>query len=161
MRRIVVGCAAALVALVAGAASAGAAGGPVETVSGSYQIPAATDDVTLVAAPAGNLFFHEVAPLGYTGGVSGTSTDVDNFVVHANGTYEGAGRESCSACTIDGRTGSYVASFNFQGSGDVYTGNLWTISTGGGLAGMHLGGKFVGTESGTGGTYSYQVVFAH
>ena len=151
---------AVFVAVLFGLASRAGAGSPPVTASGAYQIPAATDDVTFVKAAGGNIFLHEVAPLDYTGDISGSALDVDNFVLHPDGTLQGAGRESCAACTIAGRTGSYVAQFMFAGSGDNYTGNLWIISSGGGLVGLHGGGFFAGTESGTGGTYTYQFVFA-
>jgi hypothetical protein len=147
-----------LMAVVLAALPASAAGPP-GTATGTYQIPAATDNVQVVKAVGGNLFLHEDAPLVYSGDITGNSVDVDNFVVQASGTFEGHGVETCGQCTIGGRTGSYVAAFNFVGSGDAYTGRLTFLTGGGGLTGLRGGGAFAGTESGTGGTYSYQYLF--
>jgi hypothetical protein len=145
---------------LAAVAGAGASAAPPVSAAGSYQIPAATDNVTFLGASGGNLFFHEIAPLIYEGDITGAALDVDDFVVHADGSFQGHGTETCSTCTIGGRTGSYVATFTFQGIGDKYTGSLWYRSSAGGLTGLHGGGFFTGTESGTGGTYSYHYSFA-
>ena len=147
-----------LFALLGVGAPAGAAGPPT-AATGTFQIPAATDNLTITKLVAGNIFFHEVAPLIYAGDVTGPALDTDDFVVHANGTFQGQGVETCASCTIGGRTGSYVAEFNFVGNGDDYTGRLTILDGAGGLSGLRGGGFFAGTESGTGGTYDYQFSF--
>jgi hypothetical protein len=146
-----------LAALISLALPASATAKPGEA-SGSYASAAPTDTVVRVAGT--NVFIHEVADLTYSGGVSGGAHDDDVFVFHADGTYEGQGQETCASCTIGGKTGSFLAVFNFKGSGDSFTGNLWFVSSGGGLSGLHGGGTFAGTLSGSGGTYSYQYKFA-
>jgi hypothetical protein len=151
----------AATAVLMGAVASSVTAAPPATATGTFQIPAATDNVTLVRTSGGNLFFHEVAPLINSGEVTGDALDVDNFVVHADGTFEGAGVETCDACTLAGRTGSYTAMFTFHGSGDNYTGLFHFISGGGGLAGLHGGGgSFAGTSSGGSGTYSYPYLFS-
>jgi hypothetical protein len=159
MRRILLLMAAAATAALIGVVASGAAADPPATAIGTFQIPAVTDNVTLTHIGGGNLFFHEVAPLINFGDVTGTALDVDNFVVHANGSFEGAGVETCDLCTLAGRTGSYAATFTFIGSGNNYTGTFHFTSGGGGLAGLHGSGTFASNSPGSG-TYSYNYFFS-
>jgi hypothetical protein len=159
MRAILLMMGAVATAALIGVVASGAAADPPATVNGTFEIPAATDNVTLVRTAGGNLFFHEVAPLINGGGITGTALDVDNFVVHADGSFEGGGVETCDSCTLAGRTGSYTAVFTFKGSGNNYTG-LFHFTGGGGLAGLHGGGGTFASNSPGVGTFSYQYFFS-
>src|SRR4051812_31441085 len=97
------------------AGPAGAAGPP-KVVTGTFGGPPPVDELVRVAR--GNVFIHEVATLIYAGGLTGSSVDDEVFVVHADGSFEGAGRETCIGCTVGGRTGDFVAEFMFRGAGD-------------------------------------------
>jgi hypothetical protein len=164
MRRTLLLMAAAASAVVIGVAASGAAADPPATANGTFLIPTETDTVTVVRTTAdGSLFFHEVAPLINFGDLTGTALDVDNFVVHGDGSFEGQGVETCDSCTLAGRAGSYTAVFTFHGSGATFTGLFHFISGGGGLAGLHGSGTFAGTSfplGGGDGTYSYNYFFS-
>lgn len=119
-----------------------------------------TDVQTVTSAAAGNLFIAETATLRYSGGLVGQASDVDSLVVHADGTFEGSGTEVCADCTLGGRTGDFIASFVFRGSGDFYTGRETIISSSGGLSGLHSEGTFAGQISTNTNTYLYDFGFA-
>jgi hypothetical protein len=90
--------------------------------------------------------FAAVDTLSLTGGIIGTATDTYSYTVHRDGSITGHGTETCSACTIGGRTGTYTQAFNFTATPDFATfqGHFAFVDAGGGLAGLHGHGTFQG-----------------
>ena len=91
--------------------------------------------------------------LSFAGGIIGNPTDTYTYTVHADGSITGHGTETCSPCTIGGRTGSYTQEFNFTATPNFATfqGHFAFVDAGGGLAGLHGQGTFQGvTTSATG-----------
>ncbi len=101
---------------------------------------------TLLRTAGGNSMFAAVDTLSFTGGIFGTPTDTYTYTVHPNGSITGHGTETCSACTIGGRTGSYTQVFSFTATPDFATfqGHFAFVDAGGGLAGLHGQGTFQG-----------------
>jgi hypothetical protein len=112
-----------------------------------------SDDLEFRGTIGPNLVFSEVAVISYDGGLTGTATDTDTFVLHPDGSYEAHGTETCALCTLAGQHGSYSSTFTFSGIGSTYRGALVFTGGTGGLAGLHGGGPFQGDDSGN--TYSY------
>jgi ketosteroid isomerase-like protein len=122
---------------------------------GSFTI--LNDQQTPIGQAHGNTFVHEVAAIQYTGGLSGVVAATDTIVVHADGSIEAFGSETCDSCTIGGRTGSFTAAFMLHGSTSGIMGTERFLSAAGGLAGLHGGGKFDAGPAGN--TYSYRYRF--
>ena len=146
-------------ALLLGPASPALADQPT-TAAGTFTlVDLASRTVTLERTADGNQFFavrHETP--AYSGGLVGIAIDNYELIVHADGSVNGQGTETCSTCTIGGRTGDYTATFTFQGTTAQIAGHITFQSGAGGLAGLHGGG---GTFQGsTSGTYAYQFQFA-
>jgi hypothetical protein len=93
----------------------------------------------------------------YSGGLTGVAVDNYELIVHPDGSLNGQGTETCETCTIGGRTGSYTAVFAFQGTAAGVVGRLTFQSATGGLVGLHGGGTFQGTSSGT---YAFDFLFS-
>jgi hypothetical protein len=107
------------------------------TVSSFSQTPIRTAD--------GNTTFAVVDTFDWMGGISGTAADTATITVHSDGLATARGVETCSSCTIGGRTGSYTAVFTLTGNAtftQIYTGHFTFISAAGGLAGLHGEGTF-------------------
>jgi hypothetical protein len=138
-------------AALAGPAAASIGG----TAAGSFTF--VHDAVTPVGEAGGNVFLNEVATISYTGGLTGIANATDTIVVHADGSINGHGTETCGSCTIAGRIGSFTAVFTFHGSGGQISGRETFISSTGGLAGLHGGGQFQGSPPSL--TYSYDYGF--
>jgi Protein of unknown function (DUF3224) len=115
------------------------------------------DTRTPVGEADGSQLLKEVATISYTGDLTGIASATDKLIVHADGSVNGHGTESCHSCTIGGRTGSFTAHFTFHGSAGQISGRETFIAGTGGLAGLHGGGRFQGSP--TGNTYSYHYVF--
>lgn len=132
---------------------------PPSTASGTFTLVNLTSRIiTLERTADGNqiLSVRHETPL-YAGGLSGTAIDDYTLIVHPDGSVNGKGIETCSACTIGGRTGGYSATFALQGTVTQVSGRL-TFQTGTGeLAGLHGGGGF---EGGATGTYTYEFLFS-
>jgi hypothetical protein len=130
------------------------------TASGTFVlVDLASRSITLERTADGNqiLSVQHETPL-YSGGLSGVAVDNYTLIVHADGSVVGHGTETCSACTIGGRSGAYTAIFTLQGTTAHVSGHLTFQSGSGGLVGLHGGG---GTfEGGASGTYSYEFLFA-
>ena len=155
------GTAAMLVTVVAFAAPASA--GPSATASGSLVETGGGSTVTKAAG--GNLFLSGFDTAVYTGGLSGTVRDVWTAVLHADGSFETKGMETCSVCTIGSRTGSFTARWVFKGAylpdgTGPFAGTLAFKSGTGGLAGIHGSGKFAGDAVAGTETYSFNYLFA-
>jgi hypothetical protein len=161
MRKLGLSTAALLVAGVALAAPASA--GPPDTASGSFLEITGASTVTRVAD--GNLFVSGSDTGVYSGGLSGTVSDVWTAVVHKDGSFETKGTETCPFCTIGSRTGSFSAQWVFRGAylpdgTGPFTGTLVFKSGTGGLAGLHGSGKFAGDVVAGTETYSFSYLFA-
>jgi uncharacterized protein DUF3224 len=111
-----------------------------------------------IAQTDGSRFFHEVATISYTGGLTGIVRATDLLFIHKDGSVSGDGIETCEACTIGGRTGSFSAVFTFHGTATGIIGTEEFVSAGGGLTGLHGGGAFDAGPPGN--AYSYDYRFA-
>jgi hypothetical protein len=100
----------------------------------------------LLHSGGGNSTFSAVDTLSFTGGITGSPTDTYTYTVHPNGFITGHGTETCTACTIGGKTGSYTQVFSFTAPADFSTfqGHFAFVDAGGGLAGLHGQGTFTG-----------------
>lgn len=154
--RKVVSCFALVVAVIGLAQPAAAS--PPATATGTFALVG--EDYTFLRAADGNAFFAGVLSLAYAGDITGSAVDTETFVVHPDGTFNVHGTEVCTSCTIGGRTGDFKAVFVLTGgpSFTQYTGHLTFVCGTGGLAGLHGGGTFIGTDAGS--TYSYRYQFA-
>jgi hypothetical protein len=161
MYKLGLSTAALLTAGVAFAAPASA--GPPATASGSFVEISGGSTVT--SAADGNLFLSGFDTGVYSGGLSGTVSDVWTAVLHKDGSFETKGTETCSVCTIGSRTGSFSAQWVFTGAylpdgTGPYTGTLVFKSGTGGLAGVHGSGGFAGDAVAGTETYSFNYLFA-
>ena len=159
--KLAVSTAATLVAGVALAAPASA--GPPATASGSFVEISGGSTVTKAAG--GNTFLSGFDTGVYTGGLSGTVHDVWTSVVHADGSFETKGTETCAVCTIGSQTGSFTAHWVFTGiflpNGTGPTAGTLVFKSGtGGLAGIHGSGKFAGDAVAGTETYAFNYLFA-
>jgi hypothetical protein len=132
---------------------------PPTTALGTFSlVDLANRIITLERTADGNQIMsvrHET-PL-YSGGLNGIAVDDYALIVRADGSVTGQGTETCSACTIGGRTGDYTATFALRGTTAHVSGRLTFQSGSGGLAGLHGGGTF---EGGVTGSYAYDFLFA-
>jgi hypothetical protein len=140
-----------------------ASAGPPATAHGSFVEITFAQTVTKVAG--GNIFYSGVDTGVYSGGLSGTVSDVFTLVQHKDGSFEGKGTETCSVCTIGSSTGSFSAMFAFTGvylpdGTGPFSGTLIFKSGADGLAGLHGGGKFVGDAVAGTETYTFNYHFA-
>lgn len=116
----------------------------------------------LIRTAGGTSMFAAVDTLSFTGGILGMPTDTYTYMVLPDGSITGHGTETCSACTIGGRTGSYTQVFNFTATADFATfeGHFAFVNAGGGLAGLHGHGTFQGfATSATGFNETMQLEF--
>jgi hypothetical protein len=114
---------------------------------------------TLIHAADGNLAYAAVDISVDTGVITGTTTDTYTFTGHPDGMITGQGRETCSSCTIDGRTGSYTANFTFFATATFsqFHGQFTFVSGQGGLAGLRGEGTYQG--GGNTGTFTLNIHF--
>jgi len=91
----------------------------------------------------------------YSGSVVGTAVDTGTSVVRADGSFSGYGTELCDPCAIGGRTGAFIATYRYSGSGTTYSGTETFTRGFGKLAGLSGGGKFAGTVSSGAQRYAY------
>jgi hypothetical protein len=101
---------------------------------------------TLIRSSDGNLTFSAVDIVAFAGGETGTATDTYTFTVHPDGSITGHGTETCSACTIGGRTGGYTENFSFTATANfaTFAGQFAILSGSGGLSGLRGEGTFQG-----------------
>ncbi len=101
---------------------------------------------TPIRSADGNLTFSAVDVVAFTGSVTGTATDTYTLTVHPDGSITGHGIETCAACTIGGRTGSYTENFSFTATANfaTFAGQFAITSGSGGLDGLHGEGTFQG-----------------
>lgn len=153
MRRFV-SSAALVIAILVGVVPRAAASRPV-TATGAFTF--VSDTQTPIGAASGDTYSDEVAAVSYKGALTGIALDTDTFVTHKDGSFTAQGSEVCAACTIGGKTGTFISLFMFAGSGTTYRGALIFTRATGGLAGLHGGGAFQGNTAGN--TYSYAYWF--
>lgn len=161
LRKLGLSTAAMLVIGIAFAAPAFA--GPPATASGSFVEIAGGSAVTKAAG--GNLYLSGFDTGVYTGGLTGTVNDTWTAVLHAEGSFETKGTETCAVCTIGSQTGSFTAHRVFKGANlpdgtGPFAGTLMFKSGTGGLAGIHGSGKFAGDAVAGTETYSFNYLFA-
>ena len=103
---------------------------------------------TLIGTADGNQTFSAVDTLDFTGGITGTATDTYTFTVHPAGFITGHGTETCSSCTIGGRTGAYTEVFTFTAPADFATfqGHFTFVNASGDLNGLRGEGTFQGVD---------------
>jgi len=141
----------AMAVMVSGAVAIPAAAHDRGTAAGAFTF--LSDTKTPMGQAGGTQFIHEVASISYTGGLTGIA-DADNIVIiRSDGSVAGYGTETCHACTIGGRTGSFTALFAFHSTSTGVEGNEIFLGGSRGLAGLHGGGPFQGGPAGN--TYSY------
>lgn len=91
------------------------------------------------------------------GGVTGTYTDEETLTLHLDNTGTFSGTATCT-CTIGGKSGTYMYSFNGTSQPDgSYQGQYTIIQGTGDLANLRGQGEFQG--KGNQGTYSGQYHF--
>lgn len=142
MHRHLVIPAVVLVLSLGGAPSVGAT--PPEPATATYSTVLSVTHPPLRTAD-GNTTFAIEDSFVWMGGISGTATDTATVTVHSNGLLTSHGVETCAACTIGGRTGSYTAVFTLTSDAtatQIFTGQITFISATGGLAGLQDGGTF-------------------
>jgi hypothetical protein len=127
---------------------------PPATATGTYTPTLVSLDT--IRTPDGAQFNRAVEKDAYTGGLVGTATATYTIRVFKKGSFTGQGREVCDPCTIGGRTGGFIAVFNFRSTADGgFTGHETFLSASGGLAGLHGGGTFDSGEGTDPYSYSY------
>lgn len=141
----------ALVALFVGLAPAAWASAPSQA-SATGVVPFQNHTQTLIRMADGNATFSAVDIVALTGGITGTAIDTYVFTVHPDGSTTGHGTETCSACTIGGRTGGYTEVFSFTATPNFATfdGRFAVTSATGGLAGLRGEGTFHGGATAAG-----------
>ena len=149
-RRTVV-CSAAIAALLPGLAPTVLATEPTRGQATGV-VPFANHTQSLVRTSDGNATFTAVDLLTLSGDISGQATDTYTFTIHPNGSITGHGIETCSACTIAGRTGGYSQVFNFTATPNFATfqGRFAFTTATGDLVGLHGEGTFEGSAGATG-----------
>jgi hypothetical protein len=143
----------AVVLLLAVAHPAGAA----QPASASGTFAFLSSSVTPIRADGGNLVLQQVASIAYSGDLAGVVTATATITVHSDGSINGRGTETCSSCTIGGRTGSFAAVYSFTGSGGGFAGHETFTDAAGGLTGLHAQGTFQGDFVSN--SYSYEYHF--
>lgn len=116
--------------------------------------------ITSFRSADGNLLISQTLRGDYAGDASGSVDEVENLVVHPTGVVEFRGVDVCS-CTIDGRRGVFVDAFDGQvAAKGQLTGNVRSIGSSGGLAGLHFEGSLGGPTTGpNAGTYAVRLHF--
>jgi uncharacterized protein DUF3224 len=139
---------------------------PTAAFAAQPQVAQGTFDFAVVAVTAvhqadGNLLITQTLRGQFAGDVTGSVDEVEQLVVHPSGDIEFRGTDVCS-CSVGGRSGTFVDRFVGQVAADGrLTGTVRSISSSGGLAGLHFEGDIAGPTSGpNAGTYSVRMHFA-
>ncbi len=116
--------------------------------------------VTSVRSADGNLLITQALRGQFTGDAAGSVDELEQLVVHPSGEVEFKGTDFCS-CTVAGRSGTFVDSFEGRVAADgQLTGSVRSISSSGGLAGLHFEGNLAGPTTGpNSGTYTVRLHF--
>ncbi len=97
----------------------------------------------------------ELSQFTYKGPLAGVGVDRGTVWTSSNGSFRGSGTEYCAACTLDGKSGAFIASYTYAGSGVTYHGTLTITRAFGKLARLRGGGTFAGNVKTNANTYSY------
>ncbi len=129
-----------------------------QLVQGSFDF--AVVAVTSARSADGNLLITQTLRGHFTGDVTGSVDELEQLVVHPTGEVGFKGTDFCS-CTFAGRSGAFVDSFDGRvGTDGQLTGSVRSISSSGGLAGLHFEGNLAGPTTGpNSGTYSVRLHF--
>lgn len=138
---------------------------PRATFASDPQVAQGTFDFTVVAVTSfrqadGNLLITQSLQGRLAGDVTGAVAETERLVVHPTGEVEFRGIDVCN-CTAAGRTGIVTDHFEGRVAADgTLTGTVRSISSGGGLAGLHFEGSLSGPTTGpNAGTYTVQLHF--
>ena len=125
---------------------------PPTQVQATGVVPFQNHTQTLLRAADGNFTFSAVDVVAFSGGVSGTAIDTYTFTVHPDGSTTSQGIETCSTCTIGGKTGGYAEVFSFTATPNFATfeGSFAVLRGTGGLSGLRGEGTFQGGAAATG-----------
>lgn len=146
-------------ALALGLPAAVSASSPREVTFGQT----VTSDVFVSARPAGasgTTRFVDVATGEFTGAVVGAFTETDYFLLHADGTGNFHGVDTCS-CTIDGRSGTLMIRYTGTMAADgTFVSPFVIVQATGGLAGLRGHGVSTGVFTGVT-PYSFSNVISY
>jgi hypothetical protein len=81
----------------------------------------------------------------WMGGIRGIAVESGTYTVSSPKLATGRAMETCSSCTIGGRTGSFRAALTFSSNAtltQIYAGHFTFTAAAGGLAGLHGMGTF-------------------
>jgi len=138
---------------------------PTAASASEPQIAHGTFDFAVVAVtsahPAdGNLLITQTLRGSFAGAASGSVDEVEQLVVHPTGEVELRGTDVCS-CTVAGRSGTVTDRFEGQVAADgQLRGTVRSISSNGGLTGLHFEGDIAGPTTGpNAGTYTIRLHF--
>jgi len=138
---------------------------PTAASASEPQIAHGTFDFAVVAVtsahPAnGNLLITQTLRGSFAGAASGSVDEVEQLVVHPTGEVELRGTDVCS-CTVAGRSGTFTDRFDGQVAADgQLRGTVRSISSNGGLTGLHFEGDIAGPTTGpNAGTYTIRLHF--
>ncbi len=138
---------------------------PRTTFAAEPQLAQGTFDLAVVAVTSvrsadGNLLITETLRGHLTGDAAGPVDELEQLVVHDTGVVEFKGIDFCS-CTVAGRSGVLVFSFDGRvAANGQLTGSVRSISSSGGLAGLHFEGSLAGPTTGpNAGTYAVRLHF--
>jgi hypothetical protein len=95
----------------------------------------------------------EISQLTYKGPLAGIAIDSGSSTSTASGAFSGSGTEYCAACTIGTKTGAFIATYRYAGSGNTYKGSETFVRGFGDLVEIKGGGTFEGTISTNSNTY--------
>ena len=117
-----------------------------------------SDVYTELGTSGGDTYYREDLVFLYGGDLTGTATDVNYMVIHADGSFDSYATEVCTSCTLGGRTGNFTATYVIHGADfENYTGYLAFTGGTGGLSGLRGFGTF--GRANFNNTYSYQYRF--
>jgi hypothetical protein len=127
---------------------------PLQTVTGSFtELP---PSFTVRQAGA-NIFVDFSAPVGFSGGITGTAASTGTETIHPTGDFTVRAVVTCT-CSVAGRSGELALLFTGTGSFPAQEKQgQFTVSGSGGLAGIHGEGTF--TQSALAGSYVAEIHF--
>ena len=116
--------------------------------------------VTSIRQADGNLLISQTLTGQFAGDAAGAVDETEQLIVHPTGDVEFRGIDVCN-CAVAGRSGTLVDAFEGVVAADgQLTGTVRSISSSGGLAGLHFEGVIAGPTTGpNAGTYSIRLHF--
>jgi hypothetical protein len=141
----VVGAAALLAQPVWASASADGGG----SGSGTFAETSFVGTPSVTTTADGTTVFSQSTLGTYSGTISGTFTEVISGVVFPDGTQSFSGIDVC-ACSVAGRSGSFVDRFSGSGVAPNFVGILTVIRGSGNESNLHVTARFKGAVAATG-----------